>query len=135
MANFLDNVKSTLVQAGQTLQESGKKTAKGMQGAADLAKLNWKLDDAKKDEAKAMEALGRAYYGAHGTENGGEFEKEIVEIRRMIQQRQRLQDEIAKLHQREEKSEEKPQEAESPEPETDHTGDTTQESDGTNGNL
>ena len=98
MSSIMQNITDGLSQAGQVLSKSGKKAAAGVQTAAELAKLNWKLDEAKKAKEAAYAALGKAYYEAHESENGTEFESDIVAIRRAQLEIDRLEAKIADCH-------------------------------------
>lgn len=98
MSSFMENITGGLSQAGKALSKSGKKAAAGMQTAAEVAKLNWKLDEAKKEKEAAFAALGRAYYEAHENENGTEFESDVVRIRRAQLEIDRIQAKIADCH-------------------------------------
>lgn len=98
MSSFMQNLTDGLNQAGQALGRSGKKAAAGVQTAAEIAKLNWQLDDAKKEIEAAYSALGKAYFVAHGEENGTEFEDGIIRIRRAKMEVERLEKEIGDRH-------------------------------------
>ena len=84
-------------QLGKRLSDAGQGVAQQTKNFADVARLNSAISDKERRITQLYQSIGQAYYQRHQDDAAPEFQAETEEIRRLLAEILRDQEEIKQI--------------------------------------